>query len=329
MPTSKPSRRAAIREAAQLREQRATIPELPNKLAEMLAGYVPVDIAPATWDAIRSVHAEVMARSGLVGVDSFRKHLGVVAKYLAYRIEQGMGIGIEQAFTVAEIDAYYLHGLTGSDRTRNDYRSRLGKLAARVNPGAGTPAQIPTLGHRSVRPPYTAGEEAAIRRAALRQRNPIVGQRLSAIVGLCGGAGLDATDLRHLHVRDITDHGDAGIHVAVPGDRARSVWVRRTYEPVVRHGIAQMGPDRLVIGTKADRRNVTTGVIARAELYDVAELDASRLRSTWLTWLLTRPVPIQVILDASGLKSARTLTELIAFLPDTAAPAAILRCGGK
>ena len=74
---------------------------------------------------------------------------------------------------------------------------------------------------------------------------------------------------------------------------------------------------RLVLGRIADRRNIVSAIVEKAELFDeVPHLEAGRLRATWLSVLLSEHVPIAVVLDAAGLKSARTLTELIDTLPE-------------
>jgi hypothetical protein len=72
----------------------------------------------------------------------------------------------------------------------------------------------------------------------------------------------------------------------------------------------------MILGRVVDRRNIVGAIVEKADLFDDApHIEASRLRSTWLTTLMTERIPINVILDAAGLKSARTLTELVATLP--------------
>jgi len=320
--TTPPSRRAAQRLAAQIRDEQVSPPTLPHELAAMLDAYRPTGTTAADYNLhIAATHRAVMIRSGAKGAASFRKLLGVAGNYLTYRHDNHLSVTVENAFCTEQIDHYYLHGLTGSDRTRNDYRSRLHKLAARVNPGPGGPLPGISIGHRAVRPGYSDIEMVPIIRAARRQRSARTRRQLCAIVGLGAGAGLDPSDLRPLHVRDIVDLGDNGIDVHVPAHpkrAARVVPVRRTYEALVREGIAGCRPSDLVIGKQVDRRNVTTGIIDDAELFDVGHLDASRLRSTWLAWIVTQPISLKAVMDAAGLKTARSITEIIADLRNTA-----------
>lgn len=217
--SKKPSRRAAQRLAKEILDQQTTVPTLPEELESMLTGYRVLSVNDTDWGVARPVLLEVMRRCHIRGAASFRKHLGVVAQYLVYRVQEGLSIGIETAFSAAHIDHYYLHGLaTASDRTRNDYRSRLLKVAEHVAVGVDAPVKAPSLGHRSVRSGYTVLEEAQIRRVAMRQRSDLRRRQMCAIVGLTIGAGLQPSDLRPLTIDHIVDHGVGGIQVNIPGE---------------------------------------------------------------------------------------------------------------
>jgi hypothetical protein len=308
-----------LREQARQQSEGVTAAVLPPDLELLLAEYRPAGVATERWAAVVDVHREVMRRSSIRGVESFAKNRNIVANYLLWRLDHGNSIQVRDAFTFLEIDRFFMRGLgQHSDRTRNDYRSRLRKIAERVNPGLDAPPRVFTGGHVKVRPGYTAAEEAAIIRTALQQRRPVVRRKLCAVVGFSGGAGLDSSDFRELrreHCR--LPEGDGPIVVEVPGANARTTVVRRQYEPLVRVALEGLAPRDVVLGRKLDRHNVTSGIIDDADIFgDVPKPEPARLRSTWLTWLMLRPVPLKVILDASGLRSARTLSDLLSYLPD-------------
>lgn len=312
----KPSKAEAKRIAAQARAAANPPPVLPAALVAFLDTFAPRS-RPEAWEAVKDVHRLVMYRSGIRGKESFRKRCGALAGFLMWRYEQGSSVEIAEAMTFEAIDQYYLSGLAHlSKGSRNDYRSWLRNLAATANPGLAAPKVAP-LGHQEIRPGYSRGEELAIMRIAQRQRSKAARRSLCAVVGLCAGAGLDAIDLRHLRRRHIHDRGEAGIEVSVPGPRPRRVMVRREYEQLVRIGIEGLRANDLLIGRDVNRRNLVSAVVENAEILDddVPHIEASRLRATWLGWLMTRPVPIQVILAAAGLKTARSLVELIPHLP--------------
>ena len=224
-PAKKVSRREILRQIAA--ENAATdTAKLPDGLEEMLCEYRPMGVDDADWERAQPVVIETMRASHIRGRDSFQKHLGVVARYLLWRVEQGKHIEFPSVFTQADVDAYYLNGINASDKTRNDYRSRLSNICRGVNPSPDAVLRGPASQYRTVRPGFTDDEMKDIRRVVSRQKTPTLRRQLSAIVGLCAGAGLSATDLRHLIVDRIVDHGDDGIEVRVPGAAARVVWVR-------------------------------------------------------------------------------------------------------
>lgn len=323
---TRPSRAAARRRAAEIRKQKSEPVSLPEGLEAHLAEYEP-NIDPSIWLDVKKAHAEIMRRSTVRGVESFRHRCRDVAGYLTWRHSEGMSVGITEAMTFKAIDDFYVRGMGGlKPASRNDRRSRLRKLAVDANPSLDAPPRAATIGKVVVKAPYTIREEADIKRVALRQRNQRSRRNLCAIVGLCAGAGLSSTDLRLLRCRDITDLGDDGIRVDVPGKNPRTVWVRHTYEAHIRVALDARRPGELVIGTKADRSNITGNIIDKAKILgDVPHIEAGRLRSTWLAWLMTRPVPIHVILNAAGLKSARTLIDLLQYMPKKPTNTADLR----
>lgn len=146
-------------------------------------------------------------------------------------------------------------------------------------------------------------------------------------MGLSGGGGLDAQDLRWLLV-DHIDVRDDGIHVDVHGPKARQVVIRRIYEPLVLAGMEGLSPGNAVLKLERDKSNPAARVIADAQLFDdVPKVDMRLLRTTWITWLVTERIPLDVILSASGLTSARTLVDMIATLP-TNNSTGLLRDGG-
>lgn len=322
------SKAQAKRLAAAKRAAAEQPPALAPELQSILDRYRPLTVDCDTWATIRGVHHAVMTRSGIRGENSFVHRCGDLAAYLAWRTETQLPVVISEAMTFAALDDYHRRGDHGglSDRSWDERHSKLRNLARKANPGLDAPTPAATVGHQAVKAPYCHRDQLVIGRVALRQRKPLIRRQLCAIVGLCAGAGLDPSDLRDLRRHHICDLGDDGIRVEVPGKRARTVWVRRTHEPLVRAGIDGLSAHQLVIGTKNDRRNITTGVIARAELYgdDIPSIEVGRLRSSWLAWAMTQTMPLQVLLAAAGLTTARTLEDLCAYLgAPTIAPDAL------
>lgn|GEM_PF-1608318 len=317
MPT--PSRSQAKRLAAEARTAAAAPPVVDPAQRAYLDAYRPQKLTPETWQAIRSTHHDIMLRAGIRGENSFTKRTKELAHYLGRRQEAGLSIAIEDAMTYEAIDLDYASPPAGLVKASvNDRRSRLRKIAEAVNPDLAVRCRPAPLGRQVVKAPYSRAEELAISRVALRQRSTGARRQLSAVVGLCAGGGLDSRDLRHLRREHIEDHGDDGIRVLVPGSRSRSVMIRREYEQHVRTGIEGLRRSELILGKTLSRRNIVGAVVENAEILgDVPHIEASRLRATWLAWLMLRAVPLKVILDAAGLQSSRTLIDLLVHLPET------------
>ncbi len=198
------------------------------------------------------------------------------------------------------------------DSTASTHRARLRALASDVNAGPTAPARGHTIGKNAIRPPYNDAEIAAIIRVVQNQPSPRIGQQMCAMVGLGLGAGLDSLDLRHLTTHHVEASGAGGLFVRVQGDRPRLVAVRSRYEELVRQGLTGLRSGALLLGRNANRRNVTAHIVADAvALGKAPHIEQSRLRSTWLTELMCAPVPLAVILTSSGLRSSRSLVELL------------------
>lgn len=322
----RPSRSSVRQRAAALREERQAPAALPELLEAKLVAYVP-RLGTDVWGAIKATHNDIMRRSSIRGEMSFGLRCRELARYLAWRHQQGASVAISDAMTFTAIDDYYMRGMGRfKPASRNDGRSRLRRLALDSNPSLDTPPAAVPVGKVPIKPPYDAREEASIKRVVIKYKNPRTRRNLCGIVGLCGGAGLGSTDLKELRCRHVIDMGDKGIVVEIPGDKARIVWVRRSYEELVREATRDRRPGDLVVGEKTSRKNITGNIVAAANILgDVPHIEASRLRTTWLGWLMTREVPIQVILTAAGLKSARTLIEIVPHLRETQPSDAHLR----
>lgn len=307
--------------AAGARRRRAELlarqPRLRPESRAYLDTYRPVGVTTTHWRQLRPVVEAILTFADITGVDSFRKHCTHVAMFAAWADSEGWPLTIEGLLDERCIEEYVSVGMSGcSPRSRATRRSKLRALATRCRKsrGAQTPAVV--LPHAAVKPPYSQAEIAALLRAARSQPTPARKRHLCAVISLGAGAGLDSADLRHLRRRDIDDRGDAGVWVNVPGQRPRTVVVREVFEHAAREGMAGLDADQLLTGRLVERRNIASRAAEQAVLHgDLPRLDQGRLRSTWLATLMSERVPLATLLAAAGLKSARTLTDLLPHLP--------------
>jgi hypothetical protein len=158
------------------------------------------------------------------------------------------------------------------------------------------------------------------------------------VVALGYGGGLDGRDMRWTRAFDVFTRslpdGSTVTCVQVRGDRPRTVVIRAEYadllqEAVRIHLAERRGRQGLLLGQKPNRRNVTTPVFEHAVTADDTDvaIEVARLRTTWLTALMSSPVPLAVLLAAAGLRSARALVDLLPYttVPDEDTTARLLR----
>ncbi|UOY03703.1 hypothetical protein [Blastococcus sp. PRF04-17] len=332
MAPNTPPGRSAAAARRRLRELQTTVlrPDalVPPQLNHLLEGFRPQGAIKHRWAALQPAVAQVLSRSAISGADSLRKHVTHVAYFLAWADDHDLPL-TPKTVQRRYVDEYTRTGMPDSSaKSRADRRARLRRLADQINPDQ-APDRGVTVERPSVKPPYTEREMAQIRRVALTQPTAARRRQLCLCVGLGAGAGLDSQDLRHLTRAHVRDTGDGGITVEVPEPSPRAVVVLRDYEGLVRIGLGDLKPHALLLGRKEDRRNLAARAIGHAVvLGDVPHIEQSRLRATWLARLMTAAVPLQVVLTAAGLRSARTLVDLLPHLPTGPDTHTVLRDAG-
>ena len=299
---------------------------LSDQNAAYLSTYKPSGLSEPAQTRCRDAVVEVMRRvHHLKGPANFSKHCSDVAALAGWADGGGHSLDWKALMDHGLIHSYARSEPAGlSEKHLAERMRRLKALASQINAGTSAPPPAAPVPHTAVQDPYTQAEMAVIERVARNQPKDSVRRQLAAIIGLCRGAGAGRDDLRFVTTDDIQDLGEAGIRVALgaPEDR-RVVPVRRQYEDLVRRGVEGLKPSSIVLGTVPGRRNIANDIISRAEILgsDCPRIEASRLRSTWLAELMLEPIPLGLLLQAAGLKSARSLTDILAWLPPQAGDA--------
>lgn len=313
--TPTPRRRASKAEALRLRQALQAEALVPRPLATEAATVVATfDIARygTSTQPVRPFLVEAIRLSNLTGLESIAKHCRHLTALAVFSDAQGLILSVEKVLTTNNIDEYIRRGMVGdSDDNRSERRRRLLWVARAANPGPTVPAKLSPVGYGAVKAPYTPAERATVIRAARTQPTARKGNQIGVVVALGFGAGADAVDLRELWVRDIVDHGHDGLTVQFHGPRPRVVPVRRVSEKLLRAAVTGRDAEELVIGRDVSRRNTAARAVEGAALYKVPHIEPSRMRSTWLADLMTDPIPLALILQAAGLKSARTLVDVL------------------
>lgn len=316
--SSRPRRASKAQMARTLREleaQAAQPRELPGPIAELIDTYTSPHLGEAQLPEVRAFMRTVLIASSIQGAASAQKHRTHLSGLAAFALARGLSLHVPEVMTTDLIDEYIRRGMpAATDALRAERRRRLLNLAREVNPGPQAPATMTPISHQAIHPCYTPTELTVIARVAATQPTPARQRGLAAVVALGAGAGADSIDLRPLRVENIENLGSDGWQVHFQDPRPRIVPVRARFDTLVARAVAGRAGHELLIGTKADRRNTAAQVIGEAAVLEGPPIEPARLRATWLADLMTDVVPLGVILRAAGLKSARSLADLLPHL---------------
>jgi hypothetical protein len=322
----------------------AALPVLGPEIAAAIAAFRPYRFGEDNWVLVADATHHLATAYDPPSVEWVRTQMGVLARFALWVTRRPERPTCTEPLRTVELLGAglvdeYLAGPFGSspDATRATVRSSLRRGVKRLAPDLAGPV----ISYQPVQAPYSAFECASFVRLARNQPTPTTRRGLSAIVALGLGAGLSAQEQRAVTPQSVFDldlgQGVIAVFVKVVGARARTVVVRAEYEELLREALAihrqqGRGPSQLLYGRTIDRPNVTTPVTSRAKtaLATGIALDPARLRSTWLVACMSAPVPLGALLRASGLRSARTLVDLVGYCPtpDEASVTAVLRTFG-
>jgi hypothetical protein len=340
-------RDAAAEERATGKVTEPTLAELPvvaPQIAAAIAAFRPYRFRDENWELVGDATRHLAAAYDPPNVAWVRTQMGMLARFCLWATKRPARANCAEPLRAVEllgaglVDEYLAKPLAASpDATRATVRSALRRAVKRLAPNLASPS----IAYQPVQAPYTAFECASFVRLARNQPTPTTRRGVSAIVALGLGAGLSAQEQRGVTAERVFEvylgEGVSALFVEVTGSRARTVVVRSEYEELLREALAihvQQGcrPSQLLYGRTIDRPNVTTPVTSRAKtaLGTGIDLDPARLRSTWLVACMSAPVPLGALLRASGLRSARTLVDLVGYCPtpDEASVTAVLRTFG-
>jgi hypothetical protein len=210
------------------------------------------------------------------------------------------------------LERYVSSGLSDlSDGTRRTMRANLRHVARHAAPQFYAPR--PTALRRDmVKRPYTDAQVERYFALVVHQSTPERVARLTGLLCLGLGAGLEAADMRHVRGTDIVERG-GGLVVIVGGSNARTVPVLRRYHARLRRSATFAGGGFVVGGDLPGRKNVTSGLVATLDVGRLDRLEVPRLRATWLAVHIER-LSLRALVAAAGLTSSSRLVELAVSL---------------
>lgn len=340
------SRAAVLRQARQAHAKRATaiqqsasavalpVIEAPESalaagVEEAIESYRAIKVAGQQWPRVEVAVRLAMRAYGPPSPRWVSTQGGHVARYALWllqrpeRTEAG-DLQLRECADLTLVAAYVAGPMADSPAsTRATARAVLTRIVHRLRPD-NAPERIV---YTPIQAPYTPAECAAFVRLARNQPTNDRRRALSALVALGLGAGLDGHDLREIapvHIREVPLSKDRTVLVVqVPGgQRPRTVVMREAYADLLReaidlHNASRRGKKTPLTGVKATRANVGSAVTDKAVTATSSGVDisAARLRSTWLLACMCAPIPLNVLLCTAGLRSARTLADLLPYCP--------------
>ena len=353
------SRTAVLRQARESRQRREEAQDLAEKgpvarathelseplpaIAESIADFRPYRFSDGDWGLVEAVTRTLLRAYDPPSATWVQTQAGVIARFCRWvatrpeRLNRGEVLRVEETLVPGLVELYLAGPLAEfPDSSRATARSLVRRATRNLSP-------LPSgrVAYQPVQPPYSPAQCAAFLRLARLQPTVATRRGLSSLVALGLGAGLSPQEQREVsdeRIHDVELDGDRVLIVDVLGPRARRVVVRAPYDDLLREAVAlhrEQGrrANQPLYGTKVDRRNATGTITgsARTAFGVGVEIDAARLRSTWLVALMSADVPLGVLLKVSGLRSARTLVDLLPYCPEPSEESvlAALRAAGE
>ena len=324
MPAPKVSRSALQRTMAAQKQRlaalRAPAEKLDDEREQFMATFVPKSIDRSKWESdARPFVVDLMRRSHVTGKATFPQLMSDVCIYVGWAMKQGLELDLHVLMDHDRIEQWSATEAENlSQSTTGNRRSRLRNLASHVLPGPAAPPRPAAISRAVVQPPYSLAEIAAIIRLVGNQPTKTKRRQLSLLVAAGLGAGASARDIRHLHRKDIRREG-AGVWWLTLAHPPREVPLVAQYGDLLKVGIERTAPEKLLIGTRIDRKSAVSWIVdASAVSDDHPAISQARLRSTWMLELMCRPVPLAHVLRVTGLSSCRSLTDLLPYSADAA-----------
>lgn len=275
--------------------------------------YTPV-MSTALWERIGPFVRAAVQEAAPGTAYSEKQLYPVMAKLGRWAIEvAALPLDREILLDAATIDEF-AHGalITYTSAGRATMRSKLRAIARALTGDDGADEQVSIRRSAPVQP-YSAEDLAALESWANGQHSEDRRTSAGALLALGAGAGLTGREIVAAQRGDVTSSGSALV-VHVRGAAARTVPVLTEWEHVLMGRAADSHGWLFRAGQEGGNRNLITDFVSRS--HQRLNVQARRLRATWLVHHLTIGTPLPVLLTAAGLQSAEALDRLLPFVPE-------------
>jgi integrase len=224
---------------------------------------------------------------------------------LPLKREQIFRISVVDRFASVEADSY------ATAASRNTIRSRLLRMAEVLHPEQ-TERPLRALGASDPTRPYSTEEVIALRSWARSQRTEQRRRDAEALLALGLGAGLSGREILNVRVADIR-RVSGGVDVGVGGERPRRVPVLREWERALldRADADDTKAWAFRAGHTTENPNLITDFVSRSR--GRIQLQARRMRTTWIVHHLNAGTPAVALIRAAGVNSLAALDRFLPF----------------
>jgi hypothetical protein len=288
--------------------------------AEVIARFNPRTVSAAVARFAR----ELVVRAGPASANRAKAFLFAASKLGAFAESIGLELDADVVLCPSVIERLcHPETTTMSAPTRRTVRTNLRAIARALGPRA----VAPTLGRERAKAPYSKAQIAAYLTLADAQPTLARRMRASALVCLGAGAGLMGADLKAVAGTDVVSRSGGVVVIVRHGRCPRVVPVLARYHERLLGAARGAGEGLLIGGASVSRRNVTTHLTASlAGGADLARLDISRLRATWLCEA-AQTIGLKAFMDAAGVVCSQRLGDLVAHLEPLGEAEAVARLG--
>jgi len=285
-------------------------------VARLIDNYNPTSIPPERWAIYAHVARDILHACDFDGPGSVRNNTSLVAAYCDNAYTSGIWDPDRQHYpplSPTHVEAFCRDVLADhSIRSQGRHRSWLRTIGRRHEPASWPPPDH-EYGHTSIVEPYPQHEVGLLWSHATSLTATTGNARYQAVIAVGLAAGPHPHDYRDLWANSI--HIVNGVPVADFGaPNPRRIPLHHTWAERALDACHQLDGQLVVGGTN----NTREGMMSRAaELFNkraAVRLNATRLRHTWMVTLLNEGCPIDVLVDAAGIESLKTIERLRPYL---------------
>ncbi|MCT1616439.1 hypothetical protein [Kocuria marina] len=283
---------------------------------EVLEHYTPPThkVPSAVWKRIRPLAVECVGKGKYQSVHGVHFALRIVARFLAWGLDQGIPLDAETIFQPERIEQFIAERESHSAKhSQANYRAALtgvGRACTKRAPFAPEPTRY--ADHVRVSAPYTEAELAGYWEAVDHQSTEHRSHVLRCILLLGHGAGLRVSEMLRVTAADVFLLRSAPIASIKTEGRIAPVLGQYT-EPL--REVCAARPEGPLIGTTKATAKDPLGQLRKGIVIPdyLPTLTASRLRTTWLLHILNNGASLHEAMSLSGVKSAATLEAIAPY----------------